>query len=179
MLPELDSAAPSGLHPFQTFAPVEGQLNQISRSPQILTPSLPTHFQAQHFTRFAFNQQLEWPAAYLTIRRKPLCWRACIDHQLKALAAVGALNRFADLHFAVVPRATSSLGGVNSTNFRAPTGKKRPLTDSPPLPHHSIGIATGFASGGPTVLARRARWPAQSLLSNNSDVCFEVCRPIV
>ncbi len=73
------------------------QRQGISRL-RFLTSSRSLHFQVQNFAWFTFNENLEGPAAYFTISRKSLRWGACVNHQLKALAAVWALNGFADFH---------------------------------------------------------------------------------
>jgi hypothetical protein len=56
------------------------------------------HFQAQNLSRFAFDRDFEWPAADLAIRREPLAGGARVNRQVKALAAIGALNGFAGFH---------------------------------------------------------------------------------
>jgi hypothetical protein len=54
--------------------------------------------EAQHLARFAFGRHLEGTATYLAIGRKPLPGGAGIDNQFEALAAMRALNGFADFH---------------------------------------------------------------------------------
>ena len=67
------------------------------------------HFQAQNFTRLTFNEHLERPAAHFAIGRKPLRWGARVNHQVKALAAVWALNGFAEFHVQLRRRHVSAI----------------------------------------------------------------------
>ena len=59
---------------------------------------LSTNFQTQHLARFAFNQDVERPAAHFAIGCKPLCRGAGVNDQVKALAAIRALDGFAGFH---------------------------------------------------------------------------------
>ena len=70
---------------------VLGLLDFLARLPS-------EHLHAQDFTRFAFGNHFKWPAADLTIGRKSLCRGARIHHQIEALAAIWALDGFADFH---------------------------------------------------------------------------------
>jgi hypothetical protein len=56
------------------------------------------NLQAQDLARFAFGSHFEGAATDLAVGRKPLGLVARIHDQVKALAAVWALNGFADFH---------------------------------------------------------------------------------
>jgi hypothetical protein len=56
------------------------------------------NLQIQDLARLAFGRHFEGAAADLAISRKPLYCGACIDNQIKALAAIGTSDHFADFH---------------------------------------------------------------------------------
>jgi hypothetical protein len=56
------------------------------------------HFQAQNLARFTFNQDLEGPTANFAIGGEMLRRGARVNHQVKALTAIRALNGFAGFH---------------------------------------------------------------------------------
>jgi hypothetical protein len=63
--------------------------------------SIRNRVQAQNFTRLAFGDDLEWPAAHFAIRREPLKRHTRVDPHLEHLAAVRALDVFRDFHPAI------------------------------------------------------------------------------
>src|ERR1035437_5607509 len=65
---------------------------------QFLTPSRFTHFQAQNLSRLRLDKHLEGPATYFAIGRKPLAGSARVNHQVKALTTIRALNSFTGFH---------------------------------------------------------------------------------
>jgi hypothetical protein len=60
------------------------------------------HLNIQDFARLAFGKHFKWPATDLAVSRKPLRRNARIDHKLKGLAAVWALDGFGNFHVAGV-----------------------------------------------------------------------------
>jgi hypothetical protein len=60
--------------------------------------SISLHLQAQDFSRFAFDDNLERAAADLAIRCEALRGDAGVNGQVKGLAAEGALNGLGNLH---------------------------------------------------------------------------------
>jgi hypothetical protein len=58
----------------------------------------PQHFQAQDFARFAFDYDFQRTATHFAVGGESLQRPACINRQLKALAAVRTLNRFDSFH---------------------------------------------------------------------------------
>jgi hypothetical protein len=65
------------------------------------------HLNTRDFAGLAFNKNLKWPATDFAIGRKSLRRNACIDHEIKALAAKWALNGFGDFHGAIIINKTS------------------------------------------------------------------------
>lgn len=57
-----------------------------------------SHFQVQDLARVAFGNHLQRPATDLAIDREALPWSARVNDQIEALAAIRALDGFADFH---------------------------------------------------------------------------------
>jgi len=64
--------------------------------------SLTVYLNTRDFAGLAFNKHVKWPATDLAIGREALGCDACVDHKLKALAAVWALDRFGNFHVAMI-----------------------------------------------------------------------------
>ena len=56
------------------------------------------NFETQHFTRLAFGDDLEWPAADFAVGGETLKRHTRVNHQVEALAAKRALDGFRDFH---------------------------------------------------------------------------------
>jgi hypothetical protein len=59
------------------------------------------NLETYNFTRFAFGNDLEWPATDLAICSETLGRNAGVEHDFEALAAKGALDGFGDFHVAM------------------------------------------------------------------------------